>query len=533
MNSLIEVKAYSIDELKRIFALYSHTNLAIVDNKRQVEYFDSYFGELNPKTIVVENFYIDRDFLNDFSKYYVRCFQQVIDNKYKSRCIRLHFFSIRFTDDEFISLINNNSDSLTIDELNEAYKGFIVVKPIPCKFVGRSCLVTYGTDGGRRHYSSMRDYNVGLYGIPLTVKNTMAFQEQDSVVAACATSALWSVFQITGKELQHCIPTPVEITELATQLPEEMVPGTLPNTGLMPRQMIYAIRQLDLDPRVIDARSFFLFKSALYAYLKLGFPMILTMILRDTSPIPLDDFAEGAGHAVAVSGYSLGSDCEPYGETGFKLRATRINEIYVHDDQVGPFAWMKFDNIPVTIEENNEDTNYDSLLTSWIGGDGNEGSIRAIPDMLIIPRYPKIRINIDHILNVVIAFNRQIRAYISNVEIALPYDFEWDIFLSKLNSFRHDLSKELVNYSHIDPDVLLQPMPRFLWRAVAYDNSNKIMELVFDATDFEKGEFFLRGISYNQDIFNFIIGASLEYISDYENQREIIWPILKWFSEQE
>ena len=38
-----------------------------------------------------------------------------------------------------------------------------------------------------------REYKVSLFGIDLAI-NTIAFQEQDRVVSACATSALWSMY---------------------------------------------------------------------------------------------------------------------------------------------------------------------------------------------------------------------------------------------------------------------------------------------------------------------------------------------------
>ena len=51
----------------------------------------------------------------------------------------------------------------------------------------------------------------------LRVKS-LSFQEQDHEVAACATSALWSIFHGTGKMFQHPILSPVEITKVAFEI---------------------------------------------------------------------------------------------------------------------------------------------------------------------------------------------------------------------------------------------------------------------------------------------------------------------------
>ena len=40
-------------------------------------------------------------------------------------------------------------------------------------------------------------------------------------MAACATSALWSLFQKTAKIFQHSIPSPVEITKIDTDMAKQ------------------------------------------------------------------------------------------------------------------------------------------------------------------------------------------------------------------------------------------------------------------------------------------------------------------------
>jgi len=47
--------------------------------KQQIGYFINYFQSIQIKTILIEENYIDRDYLEDFSAYYVRCF-----HKYRS-----------------------------------------------------------------------------------------------------------------------------------------------------------------------------------------------------------------------------------------------------------------------------------------------------------------------------------------------------------------------------------------------------------------------------------------------------------------
>ncbi len=89
--------------------------------------------------------------------------------------------------------------------------------------------------GKRRHYPATRRYDAHLLGLELAVES-LAFQEQDTVAAACATSALWSVLQGTGVLYHHAITSPVEITKNATEHVRD-ASREFPNYGLYPVQM--------------------------------------------------------------------------------------------------------------------------------------------------------------------------------------------------------------------------------------------------------------------------------------------------------
>lgn len=111
-----------------------------------------------------------------------------------------------------------------------------------------------------------------MFGIPLMVE-TIAFQEQDQVVAACATSALWSVFQLTGQLFHHPILSPVQITKAATAgVPYRS--RAIPNEGLDPEQMASAIRDVRLEPNLLEINNVEVLFSTLYAYIRGHVPVI-------------------------------------------------------------------------------------------------------------------------------------------------------------------------------------------------------------------------------------------------------------------
>jgi len=239
MDRVYEVFPYSIAELKRVLSERSGASSKTIDGKLHTSYFDDYFNVLKAKTILIENGYVDRDYLEDFSAYYVRCFSD-----YKRKCSRLHFFREEFQDKDLEQFLQKSTSVVNVDMLQQSYLGFVVVKPLPETVIGRTCLEAYPSDNGRRHYPIRRKYSVNLFGCQLSIKS-LAFQEQDSVAAACATSALWSEFQGTGRLFQHAIPSPIEITKAATSgFP--LSTRSLPSKGLNIIQMAQAIRSVGL-----------------------------------------------------------------------------------------------------------------------------------------------------------------------------------------------------------------------------------------------------------------------------------------------
>jgi hypothetical protein len=178
-----------------------------------ISYLYNYLTHLKCSTIVTEAPYVDRDFLDDYCSYYVRCFRD-----YSRFCKRVHFFS-RFDVGAFESYLDGRSDAKSLlKKLKNKYLGYVVAKPLPSAIIGRTVLrlwedtVTECNDElGKRSIRCVRSYTPNLAGLDLKVRG-LAFQEQDRVLAACATSALWSAFHRTAEAFDHPIPSLYEIT---------------------------------------------------------------------------------------------------------------------------------------------------------------------------------------------------------------------------------------------------------------------------------------------------------------------------------
>ena len=476
------VVGYDFDRLVALLA--EHSDPKYVLSKTHSVYFEGYFRELNAKTIVVEEKYVDHDYLEDFAAYYVRCF-----HRYPRQTRRLHFFAVEFDHKAFAAVLRGENADLPIS-LRDRYLGFVVVKPLPQTLVGRTCLKTYPPDGGRRQFPILQEYTANLFGLALSVK-TLAFQEQDSVVSACATSALWSVFQGTGQIFHHWLPSPAEITRNAVDhIPEELHPYSLPETrgmpnkGLTASQMARAIRAVGLESYLLGASNPSELRATAYAYLRARIPMILVFSLKDVTQKETER-AIGR-HGVAITGFSLAPEAPPSLPKGqFNLKAYRIDKLYVHDDQVGPFARMVF-------QESGR------LNTSWCIRQGK--TVEAEAQFLLIPIYHKIRIPYASIQQAIRTIGSIIDNLLANVAPQADYSIEWDIFLTTVNT----LKAELLATPGVKPEVreafLSRSLPKYLWRATVSLNDAAEADLLFDATDIEQRGGFLGAVEYRPNI---------------------------------
>ncbi len=515
------VEPYNIDRFCFLLAESSRVDEQVVKKKGHISYFKEYFEVLHTKTIIVEWDYVDRDYLEDFSGYYVRCFTD-----YSRRCSRFHFFSNEFQQSDFEALLTGDSTVMSHDLLEEAYIGFIVVKPLPQTIFGRTCLKTYPEDNGRRMFPILIDCHANLFGLSFSVKS-LPFQEQDSVVAACATSALWSVFHGTGNLFHHSVPSPVEITKAAGTGDAQLM-RSLPNNGLTIHQMANAVSGIGLEPALRAADNEYLLKSTLYAYTKGGIPSILLFDLFDVSSGPGE---YDGGHAVAITGYSLGRrKPAQHWKNGILLEACRVDKIYVHDDQVGPFARMVFDQEPLLIETGGGVTeSLFSLCTSWIGKDGSVGSIRAAPQAILIPLYHKIRIPFQVVHKVILQFDAYIESLRDRDVAPIQERLMWDVYLTSFNDLKIKIQKSTDVPRDAKKRFLTASMPHYIWRANATSEGKGIIDLMFDATDIEQGGILAQVIENDHNFGEFLHSLANDPNLEVNPKYPLAWKVLSWF----
>jgi hypothetical protein len=478
-----ELLAYTKDNLCSALANDFLPAMEIA-NKHRTRYLDKYLSKLNAVTIIAEKDYTDTDYLDDYAAYYVKCFVS-----YPRRCKRLHFFSSKINEKHFLRVVEGKGTKRELIRFQEAYIGFIVARPLPDAIIGRTVLRTYDDDNGRRQYPCVKQYPVSLFGIDLTVQS-LVFQEQDTVMAACATVALWSAFNKTKDLFSSRSPTPAEITRAASQFVYHS--RSVPSHGLTVQQMTNAIRHVGLEPEVIPVTGNTPLVSLVYAYLKMGLPVILGVDV------------EGAGmHAITLVGYSLTKqrvrDREvSHGDTGdpqeIEIRTPmiglRIDGLFAHDDRIGPFVRLAVESF-VPVDKAKDPA---IVLIAELPPDtaGFSQKWRIHPKTIIVPVFHKIRVTFEDIEKLLLKLTEVLRDMHDPSKI-----IEWDLHLTWTNEYKRTVKRSKLIRNETLRRVLLNHHPKYIWRAILRIDGRDAMELLGDATDMSRGFPLYQAIWYN------------------------------------
>jgi hypothetical protein len=278
------------------------------------------------KTIVIEHKYRDRDHSKALASYYAKSFRQV-----EAECTRLHFFSQRLPLD-FL-------DTKSTLELERSYLGFCVLRPFTRRKIGRTVL-------RRLRYQPMLEFptcqgvfEVNLAGHKLSFLGS-AFIEQDTMVAACATAAIWASTTIMGTRFKLQQRSTSEITQLATQYLIQNRP--MPSEGLITEQMLHCIRAMEYEPLLIGVGSQKQAKHDIYSYIESEIPPIL---LCNFPPINENHALVGVGHGYNLpiaNPFKTKVEWPDEPPLEFSRSSEWIPSILVNDDQRGPYRKLTF-----------------------------------------------------------------------------------------------------------------------------------------------------------------------------------------------
>lgn len=472
------------------------TGIDSVKAKNQFKVLCNYLGDgLRAQTMIIENEYISKDFLHDYAFYYALCFRH-----YKKSCKRIHFLDRVIHEDEFAELLTDNSFQ---EVLHQHYLGCIVVKPIPGTVIGFTLLKPVNEENDTTfsdRYWGTRHYDVHLAGFRINIQ-TLAFQEQDSVTAACATTAIWTMLHKGALGPGAVLKTPSEITRDAdVKSPDGS--RLFPNKGLDIMQICQAIINSGLVSE-IKKGDYLLhdetgnpmyycvskqrFNKIIHAYSPIGIPVILIVNVPNGQAYGL--------HAITVAGHKTHTQVSEGQFPDLEWESDQIECVYAHDDQWGPFGQVLY------VDDH-------KLETRWNIASNNAPSYLV---KIIVPLYPKIRISYEDIETIVHGLHGILKTFFSDEagSYKLQAPLTWDIRAGYSELFKAEVRESGLDKNQVF-HLISKSYPKYIWLVSCAVGKFKLFDFTFDATDVQQGMIGLDVISYLDDSMQKELSKDLE-----------------------
>lgn len=475
--------------------------------KPQIDYIFNYLHKMEAESVLLELGYVDKDYLEDFSRYYVKRFGNA-----GHQCARMHFFSKPVDHQAINRILTAESDAPElVQELNQAYLGFMVIKPLPKTFIGKTCLKVMSDDhwqAGKLKRRLSREYKVDLFGIELSV-TSIAFQEQDKVVAACASTAIWSALHTLSWRDVRGIHSCSEITVNAINHIDGSS-NSFPNKELTNKQIL---RSLDVEglrhhsenlkkQKLSEAD----FLATVTGHIDSSLPLLIMGAVFEVDArkvlTPYD-----AGHAVCVLGY--------------KVDAERV--VYVHDDRLGPYARAKLVKLSdyqgwsgepaESVQGGNDPEPWALGLQRMKEGtdDWEEPHELIVPEFLVMPTDKKARLPFfyAHYTGKFIKNElKELHEALNPGAVFVEEDVSHTVTLREISKIRQDIRSQTASRSYIDPmtgqafpvsesdfdqwqkdkvSFLTSSFARLQWEVQFYYKSVKAFRIFVDASDIPQG----------------------------------------------
>lgn len=510
-------------ERLRFFTFGKDDPLTLLSNtSTQINYLLCYLDDLAATTVIEEPNYFDRDYLAEFTAFY-----SVSSRGYKNICRRLHFFSDDIKREQVKGAAGGSPRLLA--RLQQAYLGFIVIRPIPAAPLGRAVLAWYPEQEKNKNTPRIRhpsrDYTVHVAGIELKV-NGLAWQQQDTGVGACATVSLWSMLHSSAFDDHHAIPTTADITRDAHSK-HSFGSRVFPSQGLNFYQICDAIKEQKLAPLITEGDvksdvsgkilgfSKERFSSTCASYIRSGYPVLLSgYLIAPGSP----------GHAICVVGFR---SCVPQSSDpkSPSLAESGIEYIYLHDDNLGPNVRFKVEievlekEVAVLSADAPEPVNKERSIAC-----PTDNYFSFVPTQVIVAAHNDIRTDpdtlhraglrnatyISKVLNMMAEKNNQ-----SKFGLTVSTRFtKLATYLGEELNARLESEPKVLSSVRLDLSEKVDPMSLHIGVVrIGLDDSTPLADIIYDTTDSDRNHPIFCCVAYSEkipEVLNILESAGIE-----------------------
>jgi hypothetical protein len=409
------------------------------------------FAELQDNLAVcIEYPYVDKVYRDTYYHYFASKHRE-----YARDAIRISFFNKPIEPKHF------RESSATY--LQQAYMGYIVLRPTFPRIIGRSLLDKRVLK--ETNFSICRcSGNVLVNGVKLDVSG-FPFSSQDSESITCAETSLWAIMEYFGNRYPEYRPAlPSHVLAVLNKGSNQRM---LPSNGLTAEQISFALKEFGFGTYVYSRDEFKSeFENIIATYIESGIPVVATLHNKKvTHAILIIGHEEAKITHTKKRNLKFGRRVIPY---------TDYNDVkkkyVIQDDNLTPYKLIHL-NYP------------DEHYKGWNGDFGG-----CLIDSIVVPLYSKIY------LEAVLA-KRLLLNIVSDKEYGWspPDNFVFRFFLASSRSFKNHIATSSGINEELQDILMLVKMPKFIWCGEFYTktgiNRNEASGIiVLDATEAGENE---------------------------------------------
>jgi hypothetical protein len=233
-----------------------------------------------------------------------------------------------------------------------------------------------------------------------------------------------------------------------------------PNEGLSSNQILNMLTYIGYDPIFYNINNWdsYFIDNLIISYLDMGIPLLAELHLQKDVTIHGKPEVDTTGHLVVILGYKC--------QKGYRS----IEELYIHDDQIGCYSKVSFCN---------------DIHKSWV----NEWTVergfdRLINVSIIAPVYHKIRIPFNSVYTLVReSFKsitpQQIEIELLTIQMYRSYIVQNKSSFDVYNTINIDRKPKEISFQ----DLLSMSLPKYLWCAKV-SIGEVVIHLIFDSTSY-------------------------------------------------
>lgn len=383
--------------------------------------------------LLAESSYVDKVYRDSYYQYYSSKL-----SKYKRDCIRISIFEGEILETDFW-----NVDKYL--ELQDKYRGFIVIRPTDPFIIGRS-VISPKILKTNNFSSCTTKFHTTANGLKLTVVG-FPHSSQDTETISCAETTLWAIMEYFSNKYSDYKPIlPSKIINTLNKVSSER---QIPSKGLNIAQMSFALKEFGFGTRIYSRDQYNNeFESLLSCYIESGIPIIIAMENRPQGSI---------GHALLAVGHEKIDDSQielitPYIISDPKLRLhVEERNIVIHDYNSIKKDFIFIDDNQPVYQKATLDNPAAHYPLEWHN---------CKVTYFIVPLYTKIYLEAFEAKNYILRFlTKGPEPLTDNSQILLRF------YLASSRSFKNYVAMNGTIQEDLKGLLLEASMPKFIWVA--------------------------------------------------------------------